>query len=328
MPARETPVTRLERARQVLETEANAILALVPTLGRPFEDAVEMLLACRGHVVVSGLGKAGLIGAKISATMASTGTPSHFMHPAEAFHGDLGRLRDGDVALLISNSGETGEVVRLIDPLRRLGIRILALTGAGTSALARGADLVLDVGRAAEACPLGLAPSTSTTVLLALGDALALALVDARQFSREDYARFHPGGLLGRQLLRVDEIMRRGDGITVMPEAASVREVLIAINSTRGRPGAAMLVNAAGALSGFLTDGDLARRLQEGTSFLAEPASSIMTRSPQSVRADELVSKAWHLLQTRHIDQLPVVDVNNHPIGLVDVQDVLSARTL
>lgn len=321
-------MNRIERARQVLETEARAILALVPTIGEPFERAVELMLACEGHVVVSGLGKAGLIGAKVSATLASTGTPSHFLHPAEAFHGDLGRMRSGDVALLISNSGETGEVVRLVDPLRRLGVHIIAMTGAAGSALARGADLVLDVGKAAEACPLGLAPSTSTTVLLALGDALALALVDARQFSREDYARFHPGGLLGRQLLRVDEIMRRGEGITVMPESATVREVLIAINSTRGRPGAAMLVGADGRLSGFLTDGDLARRLQEGTGFLAQPASSIMTKAPLSIRADELVSQAWHLLQSRHVDQLPVVGADGKPLGLVDVQDVLASRTL
>ncbi len=321
-------MNRIERARQVLETEARAILALVPTIGEPFERVVELMLACQGHVVVSGLGKAGLVGAKVSATLASTGTPSHFLHPAEAFHGDLGRMRSGDVALLISNSGETGEVVRLVDPLRRLGVHIVAMTGAAGSALARGADLVLDVGKAAEACPLGLAPSTSTTVLLALGDALALSLVDARQFSREDYARFHPGGLLGRQLLRVDEIMRRGDGITVMPESATVREVLIAINSTRGRPGAAMLVSADGRLSGFLTDGDLARRLQEGTSFLAESASSIMTKAPLSIRADELVSQAWHLLQSRHVDQLPVVGSDGKPLGLVDVQDVLSSRTL
>lgn len=319
---------RLERARQVLETEARAILALLPTLGADFEQAVQLVLDCSGHVVVSGLGKAGLIGAKISATLASTGTPSHFLHPAEAFHGDLGRLRAGDVVLLISNSGETAEVVRLVDPLRRLDTKVIALTGAAQSSLAKAADIVLDIGRAAEACPLGLAPTTSTTALLALGDALAMAVLDARRFSREDFARFHPGGLLGRSLLRVQEIMRTGDAITVAREDSSVREVLIAMNSTRGRPGAAILTDAAGRLSGLITDGDLARLLQQGTGFLTQPASACMTREPLRISAGELVSQAWNLLHGRHIDQLPVVDADGRPVGLLDIQDVLAARSL
>ena len=321
-------MTRLERARQVLETEAKAILALLPTLGADFERVVDLVLACKGHVVVCGLGKAGLIGAKLSATFASTGTPSHFLHPAEAFHGDLGRVRSGDVALLLSNSGETAEVVRLVDPLRRLGATIVVLTGAAGSSLAKVADVVLDIGRAAEACPLGLAPTTSTTALLALGDALAMTVLDARQFSRDDFARFHPGGLLGRQLLRVDEIMRTGDALTVVAESCTVREVLIAMNSTRGRPGAAMLVDSTGCLSGLITDGDLARHLQQGTDFLNRPAAESMTRNPLCISSGELVSQAWHVLHGRHIDQLPVVDAARKPVGLLDVQDVLAARTL
>ena len=319
---------RLERARLVLETEAKAILALVPTLGADFERVVQLVLDCRGHVVVCGLGKAGLVGAKLSATFASTGTPSNFLHPAEAFHGDLGRVRHGDVAVLLSNSGETAEVVRLVDPLRRLGAHIVVMTGAADSALARAADVMLDIGRAAEACPLGLAPTTSTTALLALGDALAMTVLDARRFSREDFARFHPGGLLGRQLMRVDEIMRTGDSVTIAPEGSSVRAVLIAMNSTKGRPGAAMLVDAAGKLSGLITDGDLARHLQLGTDFLNQPATQSMTHNPLHISSGELVSQAWHLLHGRHVDQLPVVDAAGKPVGLLDVQDVLAARSL
>lgn len=317
---------RLARARQVLEMEARAIAALVPTLGQEFERSLDLILGHQGRVVVSGIGKSGLIGVKISATLASTGTPSFFLHPAEAIHGDLGRVVKEDVAILISNSGETGEVLRLIDPLRKIGTDLIAMTGQPESALARSADIVLDCGRAPEACPLGLAPTTSTAAILALGDALAMSLLDARRFETEDYARFHPGGTLGRKLMRVSEIMRRGEAMTVVAMDLPAREVLIAMNSTRGRPGAAMIIDQSQRLVGFFTDGDLARNLQAGLDFLHRPIAQVMISNPITISPEKLASEAWHLLQERQIDQLPVVSPTGVPLGLLDVQDLLSAK--
>jgi arabinose-5-phosphate isomerase len=321
-------VNRLERAHRVLEMEAKALLALRDRLGSSFEAAVDLVLSTEGHAVVAGIGKSGLIGAKISATLASTGTPSFFLHPSEAIHGDLGRVRARDVVILISNSGETEEVLRLVDPLRRIGARLLAMTGGARSSLARASDIVLDYGEALEACPLGLAPTTSTAVLLGLGDALAMALVEERRFGTVDYAVFHPGGSLGRKLLKVSEIMRRGEWTTVVHAGRSARETLIAMNATRGRPGAAMIVDAAGRLVGLLTDGDLARNLQSGVAFLEEPVERVMTPRPLTIRPERLASEAWHVLQERRVDQLPVVGDDGVPLGLLDVQDLLAARVM
>ncbi len=319
---------RLDRAKLVLEMEAKALLALRESLGAGFEAAVELLLRCRGRAVLSGIGKSGLIGEKISSTLASTGTPSFFLHPAEAIHGDLGRVREEDVVLLLSNSGETAEVIRLVDPLRRIGTKLIALTGNPDSTLGRAVDLVLDCGRAPEACPFGLAPTTSTAALLGLGDALAMTLIEERRFTTVDYALFHPGGALGRKLLKVDEIMRRGDAMTVVATGTSARDTLLSMNATKGRPGAAMVIDAAGRLQGLFTDGDLARHLQNGVAFLEQPVDQVMTQRPTTIAAGRLASEAWHILNERRIDQLPVVDLENRPVGLLDIQDLLAARVI
>ena len=317
---------RLARARTVLEMEARAIKGLVPTLGEPFERALDLLLACQGHVVVTGIGKAGIIATKISATLASTGTPSFYLHPADGIHGDLGRVRKEDVVLLLSNSGESNEVMNLIDPLRKIGVSLIGMTGQPESTLAKNVDVVLDCGQAPEACPMGLAPTTSTAALLALGDALAMSLLEERKFDTENYARFHPGGALGRQLMKVREIMRQGDGMTIVTTGSTARETLIAMNATVGRPGAAAVVDDNGILAGFFTDGDLARNLQDDTEFLGKPVDDVMMSDPVAISPEALAAEAYRLLREKRIDQLPVVDDAGKPIGLVDVQDLLDAR--
>lgn len=315
-------------ARNVLEAEAAAIRNLIPLLGPGFDAAVDRILHCRGRVVVSGVGKTGFTARKFSATLASTGTPSIFLHPTEALHGDLGRVSEGDLALLMSASGETDEVLALIDPLRRIGTPILAMTGGMESRLATLSDLVLDTGRPGEACPLGLAPTSSNIAMLALGDALAMVVLDRRGFCREDYARYHPAGALGRKFLRVGDVMRQGDEHTVVPGDLAVRDVVIRMNSTRGRPGAASVVDASGRLAGFFTDGDLSRHLERGVAFLESLVGTLMTRDPKTITPDRLASEALGLLRHHRIDQVPVVDADGRPVGLVDVQDLLDARVL
>lgn len=326
LTARSPGGERLERARLVLRMEAEAIRNLEGLLGDEFGKTLDAILACAGHVVVCGIGKAGLIGAKVSATLASTGTPSFFLHPSEAFHGDLGRVRREDIVLLLSNSGESEEVVQLIEPLRRIGATLVAMTGRADSRLGRNVDLLLDCGRAPEACPLGLAPTASTAALLALGDALAMALLEARDFAPEDYARYHPGGALGRKLMRVSEVMRTGDRVTTQAVGTTARDVLLAMNATKGRPGAAILVGREGKLAGFFTDGDLARALEAGFDFLARPVDEVMMTDPIVIRPDRLAAEAFRLLREKRIDQVPVVDAEGLPVGLVDVQDLLDAR--
>jgi arabinose-5-phosphate isomerase len=308
--------------------ESQAIRDLVPKLGRPFELAVRLLLDCPGMTVVSGVGKSGLIGQKLSSTLASTGTKSLFLHPTEALHGDLGRVCRDDVAILLSQSGETEEIVRLIDPMKAIGAKVIAMTGEPGSSLARNADLVLECGRAPEACPLGLAPTSSTASQLALGDALAMTVQKLRGFQREDYARFHPGGSLGRRLMRVSEIMRTGDAHTVVAQGSPAKAVVMRMNATKGRPGAAAIVDEKGALAGFFTDGDLARHLDKDIAFLERPIDDVMNRTPVTIAADALASAALQVLRDRHIDQIPVIDAARRPIGLVDVQDLLAARII
>ena len=318
--------SRLARARTVLEMEARAIAALGPTLGPAFEEALDLILACNGHVVLTGIGKAGIIATKISATLASTGTPSFYLHPADGFHGDLGRVRAEDVVILLSNSGESSEVTQLLEPLRRIGPKLIAMTGRADSTLGTNVDVILDCGSAPEACPMGLAPTTSTAALLALGDALAMQLIEERAFDTENYARFHPGGALGRKLMKVAEIMRSGDGMTVVRTGSTARETLIAMNATKGRPGAAAVIDDTGRLAGFFTDGDLARNLQTDIGFLEQPVDRVMIADPITIAPGDLASDAFRLLRERRIDQLPVVDDDGVPVGLVDVQDLLDAR--
>ncbi len=311
----------LEKAREVLRTEAQAILSLVDRLGADFEAAVSALAACRGHLIVTGMGKAGLVGQKISATFASTGTPSIFLHPAEAYHGDLGRVVREDVVLALSTSGETAEVVRLLAPLRQIGARIIAVTASRDSTLGRNADLVIELGRIEEACPLGLAPSASTTAVLALGDALALSVLEARGFDKEKFAFYHPGGDLGRKLLKVSDVMRTGDRNPVVGEATPLPEAIKRI--TEARAGAVVVVDAAGRLAGIFTDGDFRRKIGRDPSLITARISDVMTRSPRSIAPDRLASEALKVLRERKIDELPVVNGKGEPVGMLDVQDLL-----
>ncbi len=256
---------RLSRAAEVIRLEATTIAGLEARLGDGFLRAVDMVLGCEGLVVVAGVGKAGLVGQKISATLASTGTPSLFLHPTEALHGDLGRIRARDLLFLVSNSGESGETSALIGPARKLGARILSMTGTTASTLARLSDCVLDIGPVEEACPMKLAPTASTSAMLALGDALAMVVLQERSFGREDYALFHPAGSLGRKLMRVSEVMRKGEQLPIAKSGASLRDVVLVMNRTPGRPGAALVVDAHGKLAGIFTHGDLARLLEDGS---------------------------------------------------------------
>jgi len=318
---------RLERAREVIRLEARTIAGLEGLLGESFAEAVGRVLACTGTVVVTGMGKAGLIGAKVSATLASTGTDSIFLHPAEALHGDLGRLRRGDVLLAISNSGESQEIKVLIPVARKIGAEVVALTGQPDSTLGRLADCVLDIGRVDEACPMGLAPTASTSAMLALGDALAMAVLAERDFGREDYALYHPAGALGRKLLRVSEVMRRDAELPLVASGAPLSDALRVMGSTPGKPGAALVVDAAGLLVGIFTDGDLRRLLSERGQLRSEdPVDGFMSRSPRCARPEQLVEEAERTLRERRVDQVPVVDAEGRPVGLLDVQDLLDAR--
>ncbi|MFL5312822.1 MAG: SIS domain-containing protein [Myxococcales bacterium] len=314
-------------ARGVLRAEAAAIEQLCARIDGDFSEAVERILACSGRVVVTGMGKPGFIAQKISATFASTGTPSLFLHPAEALHGDLGRLVPGDLVLALSNSGETEEILRLLPALKRMGAPIIAVTGGQKSALAAAADVVLEIGPVPEACPLGLAPTTSTVALLALGDALAMTVLHRRGFSPEQFAELHPAGALGRRLLRVREVMRTGAANPTVGKDTSLRETA-AVMSTVGRPGAASVVDESGKLVGIFTDGDLRRLVQQDDVDFTRSVSAVMGRNPRTIGPDDLAVIAAEILREGQIDQLPVVDPDGRPVGLLDVQDLLSARLL
>jgi len=318
---------RISRAAEVIRLEARTIANLERLLDARFLDAVERIVGCKGMLVVTGMGKAGLVGAKISATFASTGTPSHSLHPAEAMHGDLGRIRATDLILALSNSGETEEIKALIPRARSIGAGVIAMTGGPDSTLGRLADCVLDIGRVDEACPLGLAPTASTSAMLALGDALAMVVLAERGFSREDYARYHPLGSLGRRLMKVREVMRQGEELPLVPSGTRVTSVLLTMSRTKGRPGAALVVAPDGRLAGLFTDGDLRRLLEQGgVSRLESPVDEFMTRSPKVAHPDQLLEEAERLLRDFKKDQVPVVDDSGRPVGLLDVQDVLTAK--
>jgi arabinose-5-phosphate isomerase len=326
------PVVDLSSARRALQSEGQAILALAQRIGRDFEAAAGAIYACTGQVVLTGIGKAGLIAQKISATLASTGTHSIFLHPVEALHGDLGRLQRGDVVLALSHSGATEEIIRLIDHIKSRGARLLALTGSANSPLARHADITLCYGEVEEACPLGLAPTVSTTCMLALGDALALTVMRMRNFMPEDFAAFHPGGELGRKLMRVEEAMLRDqdDRLAIVPDGVALGAALRQAERSRRRVGAMILVDAAGRLSGILTDADLRRALvkADGKDILQQPVAAYMTADPKHIHLGELVSDALAVMNRLRIDELPVVDADHHPVGLIDVQDLLGIKTL
>ena len=331
LPAERARTRRRERAlveygRTVIAAEAAAISLVA--LDARFATAVEWMLACRGRVVVTGMGKPGFIAQKISSTLASTGTPSHFLHPAEAAHGDLGRVAREDVVLALSNSGETEEILRLLPALKRIGARLVALTRDDANPLARGADLVLPIGAVEEACPMGLAPTASTMALLALGDALAMTLLKNKPFDREEYALYHPGGKLGRGFMKVREVMRAGEANPLVHEVATLADAVAVMTKTPGRPGACTVVDAAGKLVGVFTDGDLRRLFEAGRIELDAPLARVMSRHPRTVRPEALVADAARVLRQARIDQVPVVDASNRPVGLLDVQDLLAARVL
>ncbi len=310
-----------DRAKEVLSIEADAVLKLRDRIGESFEKAVEMILACKGRVIITGMGKPGIIGRKISATLASTGTPSLVMHPAEAIHGDLGMLKKDDVVIVISNSGKTDEVTRLLPFIKKIGVKMIAMTGDLDSPLAEHSDCVLDCGVENEACPFNMAPTASTTAALAMGDALAVVLLEERGFRLEDYAFFHPGGSLGRQLLKVGDAMRTGDRNPIVAEDALVRDALVA--TTRARAGSAVIVDGEGRLTGIFTDGDLRRSLEKDADLLSKSVKDYMTRSPMSISPDKLVGEAMRLIKSKRMKDLPVVDDTGKPVGLIDEQDLL-----
>jgi arabinose-5-phosphate isomerase len=314
----------LKRAREVLDIEAGAILALKPRVGKSFLKALELALKTKGRVVVSGMGKTGIIAQKFSATLASTGTPSLFLHTAEAIHGDLGKVTPDDVIIIISNSGSGEEMKQLLPLVKKIGSKIIAMTGSVTSILAKYSDVLLDVSVKKEACPLGLAPTASTTATLAMADALAVCLLELKGFKEKDFAFFHPGGLLGRRLLlKVSDIMRKGADNPVVKETQKVSEVLLKI--TQARAGSAAVVDKKGRLSGIFTDGDLRRHLETVEGLPGRMIKEVMTKRPTVVFEDMLAAEALRIIREKKIDEVPVVDRKMRPVGLLDVQDLLKA---
>ncbi|MBI4707414.1 MAG: KpsF/GutQ family sugar-phosphate isomerase [Candidatus Omnitrophica bacterium] len=314
----------LKRAKEVLDIEAQAIKNLKPRIGNNFIKAVDLVFKTKGRVVVSGMGKTGIIAQKFSATLASTGTPSLFLHTAEAIHGDLGKVTSEDIVIIISNSGSTEEMRQLLPLLKKIGSKIVALTGNVKSVLAKYSDVVLDVSVKKEACPLGLAPTASTTATLAMADALAVCLLELKGFKERDFAFYHPGGALGRRLfLKVEDIMRRGTANPVVLEDRKVSEVLLKI--TQARAGSATVVDRNGKLKGIFTDGDLRRHLETDPELPRRKVGEVMTKGPSVVNKDMLAAEAMRILQQKRIDEVPVVDANGKPVGLLDVQDLLKA---
>lgn len=315
----------LEQARQVLRMEAEAVLEQVERIDEHFKAAVEMIMACPGRTVITGMGKSGIIGRKMAATLASTGTPSFYLHPAEGIHGDLGMVTEDDVVIALSNSGETGEVLHILPSLRRIGAKLIAMVGNPNSTLAKNSDIVLNVGVTREACPLGLAPTSSTTAALAYGDALALALLSKRKFTASQFAVFHPGGSLGRKLLlTVEDIMHSGTENPLVKADISVQDALFVI--TDKGLGAVSVVDDDNKMLGVLTDGDIRRGLSKGVDFLKRPVTELMTASPKTITKEKLAAQALHIMESNRpkpITVLPVVDAENHVIGLLHMTDLV-----
>lgn len=316
-------------AEQVVEAEARAVRGLVRLVHEPaFTQTVRLFLECSGSIIVMGMGKAGIIGSKISTTLASTGTVSHFLHPAEAVHGDLGRVQSNDIVLALSHSGESSEILRLIEPLKQREIRLVSIVGNPQSKLAQHSDIAMCMGMLTEACPLGMAPSVSTTCMLALGDALALTVMKARRFSTEDYARFHPGGALGARLITVGQTMwfKPDEPLPLAAETDTIEQML-AETAALKRRGAIMIVDADGRLAGIITDGDLRRAITtSGAGALKLTTQKIMTPRCKRVCSDTLAAEAMAIFHKYRIDELPVVDAADRPIGLIDVQDIVAIK--
>ncbi|GMB01294.1 KpsF/GutQ family sugar-phosphate isomerase [Pelosinus sp. IPA-1] len=315
----------IEQAKKVLAIEAKAIESLIPRINGQFTAAIDMILSCTGRVVVTGMGKSGHIGKKIAATLASTGTPAFFLHPAEGIHGDLGMVTADDVVLALSNSGETAEVVSIFPAIKRIGASIVVMSGCAESTMAKNADIFLDVAVEQEACPLGLAPTASTTASLAMGDALAVALLSERKFTPEDFAVFHPGGALGRRLLlTVENIMHSGEENPLVTLDKTVKEALFVI--TAKGLGVTNVVDEQGHLVGIITDGDIRRGLEQGHEFLDKKVDRLMTKTPRTITANKLAAQALRIMEKNHprpITVLPVVDEQNKAIGIIHLTDLL-----
>ena len=328
-----------QMAKDVIRIERDTLTRLMKRIDSNFEKACTLILRSRGRVVVTGMGKPGFIAQKVSATLSSTGTPSLFLHPAEALHGDLGRVVKEDVIVAFSSSGRTEEILKLLPIVQKIGSKLISFTGDPKSPLAKASDIVLDVSVSKEACPLNLAPTASTTAMLAIGDALALTLLEKKGFKSEDFAFYHPGGNLGKKLsAKVSELMRKGKDNPLVSMDMRVKDVLYRI--TNARAGSATVVDARGRLAGIFTDGDLRRHLKDAASngpatkasaggrdrsLLNLRISQVMTKRPITVREDQRASEAFEILRSRRIDEVPVVDKKGKPVGLLDVQDLLKA---
>lgn len=314
----------IKRAKQVIDIEAAAVRSLKGRIGRNFGRAVDIVYKSKGRIIVTGMGKPGFIAQKVSATLSSTGTPSLYLHPAEALHGDLGRVTKNDLMIAFSNSGETEEILKLLPIIKKIGVKLISVVGRVNSTLAKNSDCVLDTSVKKEACSLGLAPTASTTAMLAMGDALAIALLDRRGFREKDFAMYHPGGILGKRLLlTVEDIMRKGTAHPIVKENLTVKQVLLKI--TRARAGSATVVNKKGKLIGIFTDGDLRRNIEKDKNLLSRKVKNVMTKGPLVIKSQHLAAEAFQILRSKKIDEVPVVDKNGRPVGLVDVQDLLKA---
>jgi len=316
----EATLTDLELARKVLRTEAAAILGLVERIDADFERAVRLLFDCRGRVVVTGMGKSGIICRKIAATLSSTGTSAFFLHPAEAIHGDLGAIRDDDVVVAVSHSGETEELIRLLEFIRRLGARLIAISSNPSSTLAKAADVTLNCGIAGEACPLNLVPTASTTAALALGDALAMTLLVRKGFREEDFASLHPGGKLGKRLMRVEHVMHAGDAAPIVRTSAVMHDVIHEMSSKR--LGMTCVVDAAGCLAGVFTDGDLRRQMTKSANVLELTAGDVMTPNPITIDRQVLAVEALKIMETHKVTSVVVIDSGRAVLGVVHLHDL------
>jgi arabinose-5-phosphate isomerase len=318
----------LDFARSVILSEAEAVKSMSNIIDKSFSAAVEMIYKSKGSVIITGIGKAGIVGKKISATLASTGTPSHFLHPAEAVHGDLGRVQTCDTVVALSHSGESDEIIRLVEPIKQREIKLIAITGERDSRLAKHSDIVLCIGLQDEACPLGFAPTVSTTCMLALGDALALTLMKMRKFNAEDYARFHPGGSLGAKLITVGQSMmfKRGEQLPLAKTTDTIAQMLDETSKLK-RKGAVMVVDSQGSLAGIITDADLRRAISsEGSDVFSKKTADIMTADCKRVTEDTLAAEAMAIFHKHRIDELPVVNGADKPVGLIDVQDIVAIK--
>jgi len=326
-PASARPGTTLDLARRVLAIEADAVRALIERIDARFLNAVELIDQRKGRVVVSGMGKSGHIARKIASTLASTGTPAYFVHPAEASHGDLGMVESGDVFIAISYSGASEELLQIVPLVKRRGAKLIALTGKPDSALAREADVHLDAAVAQEACPHNLAPTASTTAALALGDALAVALLDKRGFSADDFARSHPRGQLPRQaLVHVNDVMRRGNDLARVQSGVTAMQAVVEM--TRGRMGMTAVVDEAGAVRGIFTDGDLRRALEKAVDFGATPVDALMTAAPRTIRPEALAVEAVQIMERHKVNQLLVVDERGVLVGALNMHDLFRAKVI